>query len=226
MWKFSSFQGVVMIVLNFDEYNLNRKAILREVPTSVFVYPTDTIYGIGCSALNDKLVEKIRKLKQSAQPFSVIVPNKEWIYDNCVVTEEAEEWIRKLPGPYTLLLKLKNKKAVAKNVHNYDMNGDVVIGIRMPNHWFLSISYTLKMPIVTTSANVTGQNFMTSLDDLDTAIRNGVDYVFYEGPKNGRPSTIVHLGGDKVRILPRIAAKSSHRNIAFPIEEINIAQKK
>jgi len=214
-----------MIVINFDEYNLNRKAILKDVPSSVFVYPTDTIYGIGCSALNDKLVDKVRKLKKSSQPFSVIVPNKEWIYENCVVTEEAEEWIRKLPGPYTLLLKLKNKKAVARNVHNYDLNGDVIVGIRMPNHWFLAISYSLKLPIVTTSANVTGNNFMTSLDDLDSSIRNGVDYVFYEGPKNGTPSTLVHLGGEKAQVLPRFASKSSHKKIAFPLEEIKTTRK-
>ena len=220
-----------MIVINFDEYNLNRKTILKEVPHSIFVYPTDTIYGIGCNAMDEKLVNQIRKLKKSTQPFSVIVPNREWIYENCVITEEAEEWIRKLPGPYTLLLKLKNKKAVAKNVHNYDMNGDVVIGVRMPNHWFLAISYTLKIPIVTTSANVTGQNFMTSLEDLDSTIRNGVDYVFYEGPKHGSPSTIVHLGGEKVKIQPRDTTTSrdtkiSHMNIAFPLKEINTIRRR
>jgi tRNA threonylcarbamoyl adenosine modification protein (Sua5/YciO/YrdC/YwlC family) len=213
-----------MIVVNFDEYNVNRKAILKEIPHSVFIYPTDTVYGIGCNALDEKLVNKIRKLKNSTQPFSVIVPSKEWIYDNCVVTEEAEEWVRKLPGAYTLLLKLKNKKAVARNVHNYDMNGEVIIGVRMPNHWFLGVSYTLKIPIITTSANVTGQNFMTSLEDLDTNIRSRVDYVFYEGPKRGTPSTIVHLSGDKVRLQPRPSPNSLHKTIQFPIKEIEIVE--
>jgi len=210
-----------MIVLNFDEYNLNRKIILKEVPKSIFVYPTDTIYGIGCNALDEKLVNRVRRLKNSNQPFSVIVPNKEWIYENCVVTEEAEEWIRKLPGPYTLLLKLKNRNAVAKNVHNYDMSGDVIVGVRMPNHWFLSVAYTLKLPIITTSANVTGQNFMTSLDDLDMNIRNNVDYVFYEGSKMGMPSTIVHLAGSHVKVQPRNQPRSIHKRISFPLEEIN-----
>jgi tRNA threonylcarbamoyl adenosine modification protein (Sua5/YciO/YrdC/YwlC family) len=216
----------MMIVLNFDEYNLNRKTILKEVPSAIFIYPTDTIYGIGCNALDEKKVDKIRKLKNSAQPFSVIVPSKEWIYNNCVVTEEAEEWIRKLPGPYTLLLKLKNKKAVAKNVHNYDMDGEVVLGIRMPNHWFLSLSYVLKLPIVTTSANITGQNFMTSLDDLDPILRNNVDYVFYEGPKKGTPSTIVSLAGEKVQVHPRTGKSSLHKKINFPLEEIQTVEGK
>ncbi|MGV8141665.1 MAG: Sua5/YciO/YrdC/YwlC family protein [Candidatus Woesearchaeota archaeon] len=215
-----------MIVINFDEYNINRKTILKEVPNTIFIYPTDTIYGIGCNALDDKKVDKIRKLKKSSQPFSVIVPNKEWIYNNCIVTEEAEEWIRKLPGPYTLLLKLKNKKAVAKNVHNYELNGDVVLGVRMPNHWFLAISYMLKMPIVTTSANITGQDFMTSLDDLDPMLRNNVDYVFYEGPKKGTPSTLVNLVGEKVQVHPRNAKSSLHQKITFPLKEIQSVEKK
>ncbi len=221
-----------MIVINFDEYNVNHKTILKELPKCVFVYPTDTIYGIGCNALDSKLVAKIRKLKQSDHPFSVIVPNKEWIYENCVITAEAEEWIRKLPGPYTLLLKLKNKKAVAANVHNYDMKGDVVIGVRMPNHWFLSVSYTLKMPIVTTSANVTGSNFMTSLEDLDIAIRNNVDYVFNEGAKHGCPSTLVHLEGKTVHLQSRDGLKNSankhpvKKDFSFPLKEINSVKSK
>ena len=166
-------------------------------------------------------------MKNSNQPFSVIVPSKEWIYDNCIVTEEAEEWIRKLPGPYTLLLKLKNKKAVAKNVHNYDLKGDVVLGVRMPNHWFLAVAYSSKTPLVTTSANVTGQDFMTSLEDLDITIRNNVDYIFYDGPKQGTLSTIIHLEGDHVLIQPRIERSSKFlRKIQFPLEEIKMTRKR
>jgi L-threonylcarbamoyladenylate synthase len=215
-----------MIVINFDEYNLNSKAILKEVPHAIFIYPTDTIYGVGCNALDESQVDRIRRLKKSDQPFSVIVPSKEWIYENCVITEEAEEWIRKLPGPYTLLLKLKNKKAVAKNVHNYDMNGEVVLGVRMPNHWFLSLSYVLKIPIVTTSANVTGQDFMTSLDNLDPVLRNNVDYVFYEGPKRGMPSTLVSLVGERVQVRPRTDKNSLRRKISFPLKEIQTVEGK
>jgi len=214
-----------MIVINFDEYNINRKNILQDLPTSVFVYPTDTIYGIGCNALDEKLVQKIRQIKKTAQPFSIIVPSKEWIYENCVVTEEAEEWIRKLPGPYTLVLRLKNIKAVAKNVHNVKDN-NITIGVRMPNHWFLALSYTLKMPIVTTSANIPGQDFMTSLEDLDLSIRNHVDYVFYDGPKKGVPSTIIHLEGEKVEVTPRHELRLIHKKIQFPLNEITLTRKK
>jgi L-threonylcarbamoyladenylate synthase len=208
-----------MIVLNMDEYNLHKKTIQKELTRSTFIYPHDTIYGIGCDARDEKLVNRIRKIKKSEQPFSIIAPTKEWIYNNCVVSEEAEEWVRKLPGPYTLILKLKNPKAVSKNVYK---NENMTLGVRMPNHWFLGVVTQLNIPIVTTSANVKGRDFMTSLDDLDSEIRNRVDYVFYEGPKKGFPSTIVHLEGSKVEIQPRVGRNSREGEIQFPIKEISL----
>jgi L-threonylcarbamoyladenylate synthase len=213
-----------MIVLNLDEYNVHKRTILNELKKSVFVYPTDTIYGIGCNATDEKLVAKIRKIKNTDHPFSIIVPSKEWIYNNCEVTAEAEEWIRKLPGPYTLILKLKNPKALAKNVyHSNNMN---TVGVRMPNHWFLAVVYQLNFPIITTSANVSGREFMTTLDDLDSTIRTNVDYVFFDGEKKGRPSTMINLVGPEVSIRQRTESSSikekSKSNLKFPIEEISL----
>jgi len=159
---------------------------------AVFIYPTDTIYGIGCNALDEKAVNKIRKLKEShTSPFSII-PSKgrEWIAENCLITkEEVEEWIAKLPGPYTLILKLKNKKAIAKSV-NADED---TIGLRIPDHWFSKVIEELGFPIVTTSANRSARPFMTSLEDLDQVIEDNVDFIIYEGEKKGRPSKIVNL---------------------------------
>lgn len=212
-----------MIVLNLDEYNVHKKRIIDELKKSVFVYPTDTIYGLGCNATDEKLVTKIRKIKNTQHPFSIIVPNKEWIYQNCEVTQEAEEWIRKLPGPYTLILKLKNPKALAKNVyHSNSMN---TVGVRMPNHWFLAVAYQMKVPIITTSANVSGRDFMTTLDDLDSAIRNNVDYVFYDGEKRGKPSTMINLVGPEVSVKQRTESRSTKeqsKSIQFPIKEIEM----
>ncbi|GIU70198.1 MAG: hypothetical protein KatS3mg002_1434 [Candidatus Woesearchaeota archaeon] len=208
-----------MIVLNFDEFNIHRKVILEELRKSIFVYPTDTIYGLGCNATDENLVARLRKIKNSQQPFSVIVPSKDWIYKNCEVTQEAEEWIRKLPGPYTLIFKLKNPKALAKNV--YHSNDIKTVGVRMPNHWFLAVSYQMNLPIVTTSANISGNDFMTTLDDLDPIIRNNVDYVLYEGEKKGYPSTIINLT-DKISIEKRIKRNSlENKKINFPIKEIS-----
>lgn len=163
---------------------------------AIFIYPTDTIYGIGCDALDEKAVAKIRKLKdRPTNPFSVIAPSKKWITENCIVTKEAKEWLNKLPGPYTLILKLKNKNAIAKSVNQ----GEETIGVRIPTHWISGVVRELGFPIVTTSANRSGRPFMTSLEDLDSTIKDGVYFIIYEGEKKERPSKIVNVVEGKIK---------------------------
>ncbi len=188
-----------MHILTRSEFILNRDEYFQKIlDGAVFVYPTDTIYGLGCNALLSRAVKRIRQLKQrQEQPFSVIVPSKKWIYDNCAVESNGFSYIEKLPGPYTLIFKLTNKDAVAKEViPNLDN-----LGVRIPDHWFSKVSTALKIPIVTTSANVSGDNYMTSIDDLDDRIKHHVDFIIYEGEKRGRPSQVINLAGEKIEVL-------------------------
>jgi len=181
-----------------EEIDLNKEYILSCMENSVFIHPTDTIYGLGCNALRKDLVFKVRELKKRPQqPFSVIAPSKKWIYNNCNISRPASKWIEKLPGPYTLILRLKNKSAVAKNVNN----NLPTLGVRIPNHWFSELVSEAGVPIVTTSANITGENFMTSLENLENEIKNKTEIIFYEGEKKGRPSEIIDL--TKLKITRR-----------------------
>lgn len=166
-----------------------------------FIYPTDTIYGLGCDATKAKAVQHIHSLKKrEKKPFSVIAPSKQWILENCVVDAAMEKWLRKLPGKYTFILHLRNKKAVAKNVHL----GDYTVGVRIPKHWFAGVVAAYGRPIVTTSVNITGKPFMASLDDIPPAFRKKVAFIIYEGTKKAHPSTIVDFVGNKNgRILKR-----------------------
>lgn len=188
-----------MRILNFEEFKLEKDAIIDAIIRgAIFVYPTDTIYGIGCNAQNPKSVRKIRELKSRASnPFSVIAPSLEWIKKNCIVTKEGEEWLKKLPGPYTLIFQLKND-CVAKEV-NPELK---TLGIRMPKHWVMNIVAEANVPVVTTSVNRSGEDYMTSLENLDTAIKSGIDFVLYEGEKIGSPSKIIDLT-EAVRIIER-----------------------
>ncbi|MBD3303603.1 threonylcarbamoyl-AMP synthase [Candidatus Woesearchaeota archaeon] len=181
-----------MTTINKDEYHVNKPRILKQIKDgAVFIHPTDTIYGIGCDATNEKAVEKVRQAKQRKDlPFNIIAPSREWVKANCEVDKEAEEWLNKLPGPYTIILKLKKDSVIAKNVNP---TRDGTVGIRRPDHWISEITNDLDTPIVTTSANITGKNFMTDMDNLDVDVKKKMDFVIYEGEKNGRPSTIVDL---------------------------------
>ena len=189
-----------MRVLNADELKIEKDAIIESIiDGAIFVYPTDTIYGIGCNAQISKSVKKIRQLKgRAANPFSVIAPSIDWIKENCLIAEEAEEWLDKLPGPYTLILKLKNQKCVAKDVNP----GLSTLGVRIPRHWISKIVADAEIPIVTTSVNRSNEDYMTSLEDLDSAVKKGIDFVLYEGAKEGRPSKIVNLTG-AVEVIER-----------------------
>lgn len=186
-------------ILNKDEFLQQRRANTLKLKSTVFIYPTDTIYGIGCDATDTKLVQRIRKLKKSRQPFSIIVPNKKWIVENCKMTKKAKTWLDKLPGPYTLIIPLTNKNCIASNVN---MDKDT-IGIRIPDNWFSEVASDLGVPIVTTSANVTGEDFMTSLENLKDEFKKGVDFVVYQGEIRGKPSTLVIIEDDDVTIKSR-----------------------
>ncbi|MAG38973.1 threonylcarbamoyl-AMP synthase [Candidatus Woesearchaeota archaeon] len=189
-----------MRILTKEEFLNYGPAIIEHLKKSIFIYPTDTIYGIGCDAMNESLIRKIRYLKKRFDmPFSVIAPSKEWIRENCLINKKAEVWIKKLPGPYTLIFSIKNKESIAKNV-NLGMD---TIGIRIPNNWFSEQVSKIGIPIITTSANISGNDFMTSLDDLDSEISNHVDYVIEEGIIKGKPSTLVFLNKKKVELKKR-----------------------
>ena len=190
-----------MKTLMKEEILGNKERFLKEIEKgAVFIHPTDTIYGIGCNAADKKCVEKIREMKKRQEmPFSIIAPSKNWIYSNCIVAGNAKEWIKKLPGPYTLILKLKNKKAIADNVNL----GAETIGVRIPKHWISKLVQELNIPVVSTSANITGENFMTSLANMDSIIKRKVDFIIYEGEKKGKPSTLVKLFDEKVEVIER-----------------------
>src|SRR3989338_131769 len=180
-----------MRVLNFEELSLERQSITDSIVNgAVFIHPTDTIYGIGCNAELSKAVKKVRHLKgRAANPFSVIAPSLDWINESCIVTKESEEWLEKLPGPYSLIFKLKNPNCIAKEVNS----GLKTIGIRMPSHWIRKLVAEAGVPVITTSVNRANEDYMTSLEDLDASIKSGIDFALYDGKKEGKPSKIIDL---------------------------------
>ena len=159
---------------------------------TIFIHPTDTIYGLGCNALDKEAVAKLREIKQRPdQPLSVWVPSVSWIKKNCD-TSKAKAWLDKLPGPYTLILPVKNK-VLTENV----APGLSAIGVRMPDHWFQEVVTAAGVPIITTSANKAGNPFMTDKDNLDPEII--VDFMVYEGEKKARPSKVVNLVKNEIK---------------------------
>jgi len=97
--------------------------------------------------------------------------------------------LEKLPGPFTLIFKLKNKEAVASEVNL----ADDTIGVRIPENWFTQIIQETGIPFITTSVNLAGGKYMRRYKDIPESILEGVDYVIYDGEIKGVPSKKINL---------------------------------
>ena len=73
----------------------------------------------------------------------------------------------------------------------------------MPDHWISDIAKSLNVPLVTTSANIAGKDYMTTIDELDRNIAQKIDFVIYEGEKHGHASTIINLSGEELQVRER-----------------------
>ncbi len=198
-----------METINKEEFLTFKRKYFKKMAESLFIYPTDSIYGLGCDATNYDLVQKLRSVKKNnLQPLSIIAPSKEWVEANCIIPSSKRSYFDALGSTisiggrehcFTLILKLKNKDAVASNV----TQGNDNLGVRIPSNWFAEAVSSFDKPIVTTSANQIGGNFMTSLEDLNDSIKRAVDFIVYEGEKGSVPSTIINLAMQEVEVTER-----------------------
>ena len=98
----------------------------------VIVYPTDTVYGLGCDIFNKKAIQKIYQIKGKSfkQPLSFIVPNLKQISQYALVSNKAYRIMRKLlPGPYTFVLQASRLTPIRISFANKK-----TVGIRIPNN--------------------------------------------------------------------------------------------
>jgi L-threonylcarbamoyladenylate synthase len=161
----------------------------------LILYPTDTIWGIGCDATNPEAVSKIYKLKQREDSKSMLVlienPNLLNTYLD-TVPEIAWELIEVTDKPLTIIY------PKAKNLALNLVAADGSIGVRVVKHPFCEkLLQTFRKPIVSTSANVSGTSFPKKFSEIDRAIIDGVDFVVpvdYDESKNPVPSGIIQLG--------------------------------
>lgn len=164
----------------------------------IIIYPTDTIYGIGCDAKNTLAVQKIRGIKnRTEKPFSVIAPSKEWIYENFEINNK--NYIEKLPGPYTFII--RTNKAGLVSYHTSSSN---ILGIRVPNHKITKVIQKAKVPFVTTSVNLAGEPPITDIRKIPKSILKNVDLVIDDGILNNQASVLIDLTGEIPRIIKRM----------------------
>ena len=100
-----------MEIISKEVFVKNKDFYLKKLKESIFIYPTDTIYGIGCDATNEILVKKIRDIKvRDDNPFSVIAPSKDWIKLNCDI-KKHNDFLNKLSCTVPVLIILPNNSS-------------------------------------------------------------------------------------------------------------------
>jgi L-threonylcarbamoyladenylate synthase len=160
----------------------------------IILYPTDTIWGIGCDAANTEAVKKIYRLKQRDEAKSMIIlldtDNKlaSYVQD---VPELAYTLIEYAENPLTLII------PGARNISPALIAADGSVGIRVSSHPFCQqLIQRLRRPLVSTSANVSGRPSPQYFSQVDQEIIDGVDYVVdidQHSMEIKNPSTIMKL---------------------------------
>ncbi|MFY0603273.1 MAG: threonylcarbamoyl-AMP synthase [Flavobacteriaceae bacterium] len=174
-------------------HQLERKGLI--------LYPTDTVWGIGCDGTDEEAVKKIFALKNRVESKSLVVLVSS--------VEMLKQFIKRIPTKAQLVLDTSNTPTtiiyenpigLAKNA----IASDNTIAIRIPEHDFCQILINkFRKPIVSTSANISGDPTPNSFSEISKPILEGVDYVVnLERQKiTKKSSTILKLQGDDVQVI-------------------------
>ena len=169
--------------------------VLRE--GGVILYPTDTVWGIGCDATNDEAVRRVREIKGRAVGKGLI----------CLVdtADRVQLYVRHVPEVAWDLMDLANKPLTlvldgGKNLSSLVLAGDGSLGVRVTHEEVSSeICRRLRKPVVSTSANVSSEPAPCCFDEISESIKALADYIVLAGRKERKgvlPSSVVKLTAD------------------------------
>lgn len=171
----------------------------------IVIYPTDTIYGIGCDLMNRKSIERlcqIMNIKPQKLDLSFICNDLSHIseYARKIDTPVFKILKNSLPGPYTFILESSSKVPKILNVNKK------TVGIRIPAHNIpLSIVKLLGNPLITSSIKDDDviKEYTTQPDEIYEDFKHKVDVVIDGGPGGNIPSSVIDCSGDEIVILRR-----------------------
>jgi len=160
----------------------------------VLLYPTDTIWGLGCDPHNLEAVSKIQQIKGRSEEKRLIL-----LLEN---ESQLESYVREVPDVAYQLIEYADRPLTilysgAKNLPESLIGEDQTIGIRIVKHPFCQeLLKRWRKPLVSTSANFTGQPAPSGFEDIEKELKEQVDYIVEYGQHekgNGIPSVIMKL---------------------------------
>lgn len=155
----------------------------------LLIYPTDSVYGLGCDLFNKNAVEKIYKNKgnDKRKLLSFICPDLKGIAEYAYVSNAAYKIMRRLlPGPYTFILN------ATRQVPKILLEKRKTVGIRVPDNAVCqALLSEFGRPIISTSASLHEQQFLSDTDEIAAAFDHIADLFLDAGPGGLEPSTVI-----------------------------------
>ena len=165
----------------------------------VIIYPTDTVYGIGCDIFNKAALEKIFSIKNDSfnKLFSFVCSDLKDIAKYARVSDYAYRTMKHLlPGPYTFILpaaKLVPKKLWSKRK---------TVGIRVPNHAVtLTLVKEFGHPIISTSTTNRRGEVLIDPFEIRNIFNSQVDLMLASGNLSGDPSSVIDLSAEVPEVI-------------------------
>ena len=165
----------------------------------LIVYPTDSVYGLGCDLLNKNAVEKIYQCKgrDKRKLLSFICPDLKEISEYAYVPDSAYRIMRRLlPGPYTFILN------ATKQVPRILLEKRKTVGIRVPDNAVCqALLAEFGRPIISTSARLTEQSFLNDPDEIADTFEHIAEIYLDTGVGGLEPSTVIDFTGENPEIV-------------------------
>jgi tRNA threonylcarbamoyl adenosine modification protein (Sua5/YciO/YrdC/YwlC family) len=165
----------------------------------LIIYPTDSIYGLGCDLFNKRAIEKIYQIKgnDKRRYLSFICPDLKGISDYAYVSNAAYKIMRHLlPGPYTFILN------ATRQVPKVLLEKRKTVGIRVPDNTVCqALLAEFGNPVISTSASLPDQDFIGDPDAIESTFAHRVDLFLDTGPGGLEPSTVIDLTQDEPVVI-------------------------
>lgn len=179
--------------INQEELKIVIKTLNND---GIIIFPTDTVYGIGCNCFSEKAIQNLFEIKERdyKKPINVLTNNMEKIKKVAKnINAKQEEIINKyMPGALTMIL---DKKEEVPDILTSNLD---TIGVRIPNNKIaLEILRNFDLPLATTSVNISGNNPGIEIENFIEEFTNKVDIIIDGGKsKIGIASTIISINND------------------------------
>ena len=164
----------------------------------IALLPSDTVYGLFADATNIESIRKIDNAKHSNKPHLIVVSSVDMLKEYVSEINDLQYKLINKYWPNTLTILFKKNDKISDEL----TKGSPYIGVRMPNNKFLlDLINRFKKPLISSSANITNEEVITSVDLLDKKLEKEISYIYDDGKLSNIASTLIKVDNNKITFL-------------------------